>query len=97
MPANDAPIAPPAPAISWRLQSNAASLAFYSAVLDTPACPVFATLAQCHEPAGMWLLTMFPQVRRRQFTVFFDGRHKAMRAVELWARHHGASIEDAHR
>lgn len=84
------------PAITWEQRpSGEESLKLCRAVLETSSRPVFATIEECHQPSGMWLLTMFPRGPRSQFAVYFDGLEKAVHAVELWARHYWQSIEGA--
>jgi hypothetical protein len=84
------------PAITWeQRRTGEESLKLCHAVLETSARPVFASIEECHEPPGMWLLTMFPRGPRSQFAIYFDGLEKAMRSVELWARHYWHSIEGA--
>ena len=94
MPADATSSPPPTPPVTWQHQSaEGAGLQRCHAVLETPTRPVFATIEECHQPPGMWRLTMFPKGRQRQFAVYFDGMDKAMRAVELWARHYWTSID----
>ncbi len=96
MPADDAAPLHPIPPVTWQHRPTAgAGLQLCHAVLETPARPVFAAIEECHQPPGMWRLTMFPKGRQRQFAVYFDGMDKAMRAVELWAHHYWTSIDGA--
>ena len=72
----------------WRQsQSEEAAEAHFSAALRTRPDTPFATITRCHQPAGMWMLTMFPHGRHRQFVVYFPSLDAARRAVETWARH----------
>lgn len=78
----------PTPLLVWhRSESESADEPRHTAALRSRPDTPLATISASHQPAGMWMLTMFPHGRHRQFVVYFPSLATAMRAVETWARH----------
>jgi hypothetical protein len=84
------------PSVSWLPQKKGVAMqsrALYLASLTEDGNRAFATISECDHPAGMWLLTMYPRGRARQFVIYFPALEPAQRAVERWVAHYWQSIE----